>query len=543
LTVSQAPSAPERPRDPSGPLDHLFWIATAVAVVLVVVMLGGMLMLPGGSGAGAGAGGASDGASVVPSADLVVDVASYLDATPRQAPPIQLIDKAGEPFDDATFRGGPFFVFFGYTHCADVCPATIGTVGLALDADRGKAKAVFVSVDPERDTPAWLTEYARFMPTGFTPVTGSDSAIRSTADAWGVRYAREEAEEGEGAYSMSHTADVFLVDGSGMRRATFPFGTSSEAMTAVLRAVERDAPSATASIPPSEQASLAPATTAPSGPSAASTPAAADLAVEVVSTSVWAGPPAPIILTLSGDGARIDDAELRPLVQLFSPDGALSGAPVEAVPVRPPGLDRVSYVATVTIPSAGAWRLEVTADDRVGSSALTVLDPGTTPGIGTAAPTVRTPTLTDVGGVARAITTDPAPDLRMSQTSTTDALAAHTPFVLVVDSTRFKVSPACGRAIVMARYLLDRWPEVAFIHLEPYRYSVVADTAVLDGSLDAPSLTGPAEAWGVGGQPWGTRSMPWVFVVDGAGTVRAAYQGIVGTEDIDVILALIAQGH
>jgi protein SCO1/2 len=60
--------------------------------------------------------------------------------------------------------GQPVFVFFGYTHCADVCPATIGTVGLALDADRGKAKAVFVSVDPERDTPAWLTEYARLPP-------------------------------------------------------------------------------------------------------------------------------------------------------------------------------------------------------------------------------------------------------------------------------------------------------------------------------------------------------------------------------------------
>ena len=81
------------------------------------------------------------------------------------------------------------------------------------------------------DFVAWLTEYARFMPTGFTPLTGSDSAIRSTADAWGIRYAREEAEEGEGEYSMSHTADVFLVDGSGMRRATFPFGTSSDAMT------------------------------------------------------------------------------------------------------------------------------------------------------------------------------------------------------------------------------------------------------------------------------------------------------------------------
>ena len=540
--MSTPPSTPERPRDPSGPLDGLFWIATVASVVLVVVVFVSLAVLPGGSTAGTeGAhvhGATSDPSSGAP----VVDVSSYFDPVPRPAPDIRLIDKASQPFDVASFRGQPVFVFFGYTHCADVCPATIGTVGLALDADRGKAKAVFVSVDPERDTPAWLTEYARFMPTGFTPLTGSESAIRATADAWGVRYAREEAEAGEGEYSMSHTADVFLVDGAGMRRATFPFGTSSEAMTAVLRTIEGTSPSNQPSLPSAAPPTAAPPMSQSGAPPATSSPVPA-LGVEVVSTSVWAGGPDPVILTLSGDGARIDDPALRPVAQIISADGALTGAPVEAVPVRPPGLDRVSYVATVTIPSPGAWRLAVTANGRVGSADLTVLDPGTTPAIGTAAPTIRTPTLADVGGVARAITTDPAPDLRLSQTSTADALADHRPFVLVADSTRFKVSPACGRAVVMARYLLDRWPDVAFVHLEPYRYSVVADTAVLDGSLDAPTLTGPAEAWGVGGQPWGTKSMPWVFVVDGSGTVRAAYQGIVGTEDVDVILAMIADGH
>ena len=128
-----------------------------------------------------------------------------------------------------------------------------------------------------------------------------------------------------------------------------------------------------------------------------------------------------------------------------------------------------------------------------------------TAAIGAPAPTAHTPTLTDVGGVARAITTDPAPDLRLSSTSTTDALAAGRPFVLVIDSTKFRVSPACGRAVVMARYLLDRWPDVAFIHLEPYRYSVVTDTPSLDGSLVDPTLTDPAAAWGIGGEPWGAR--------------------------------------
>ena len=94
----------------------------------------------------------------------------------------------------------------------------------------------------------------------------------------------------------------------------------------------------------------------------------------------------------------------------------------------------------------------------------------------------------------------------------------------------------------MARYLLDRWRDVAFIHLEPYRYSVVTDTPVLDGSLDDPTLTDPATAWGIGGAPWGPRSMPWVFVVDGHGVVRAKYQGVMGSADVDVMISLIEQG-
>jgi hypothetical protein len=70
----------------------------------------------------------------------------------------------------------------------------------------------------------------------------------------------------------------------------------------------------------------------------------------------------------------------------------------------------------------------------------------------------------------------------------------------------------------------------------------VASTPVLDGSFDDPSLTEPAAAWGFGEEPWGANSMPWIFVVDGDGIVRAKYQGVMGTADVDVIVALIEQG-
>jgi hypothetical protein len=94
----------------------------------------------------------------------------------------------------------------------------------------------------------------------------------------------------------------------------------------------------------------------------------------------------------------------------------------------------------------------------------------------------------------------------------------------------------------MARFLIDRWAGTAFIHLEPFRYDVVSDTAILEGSLSDPTLVDAAAAWGIGGDPWGSTSMPWIFVVDGNGTLRAKYQGVIGSDDVDILLALIAQG-
>jgi hypothetical protein len=263
----------------------------------------------------------------------------------------------------------------------------------------------------------------------------------------------------------------------------------------------------------------------------------------VISSSIWAGAPGPVILDLTIGGNRIDDPALAPVVQLESTSGIANGEPITARAVQPPGESRVVYVATVAIPTTGWWRLDISIERGGfrfrGSADVSVLDPGTTAAIGAAAPSVRTPTLADVGGQAKAITTDPAPDLRLSQTSTADALGAHQPFVLVIDSWKFKVTSACGRALVMARYLVDRWPGVAFVHLEPLRYDVVTDTPVLVGSLAAPTLTDPAAAWGLAGDPWGPRSMPWVFVVDANGIIRSKSEGVMGSDDVDVILAML----
>lgn len=461
----------------------------------------------------------------------------YADA--GAAPPLELIDSAARPFALTSLRGHDVLVFFGYTHCPDVCPATIGIIGQALAAVGPQARAVFVTIDPERDTPTWLSDYVRFLPAGFVALTGSAGEIRTTADAWGVRYARVETGSAAG-YAMSHTADVFLVDTVGRLRARLPFGTDAATMIGLLRSVA----ASTQGVTPAPTA-----VTVSGSPTPAPTMTAGQetLRPEVVSTSVWAGGASPVILALFADAGRLDDPSLHASVQLRAADGSAVGAPADATPIRPPGVERVSYVVTLNIPSAGSWTLEVTAISggitRSGTVALTALDPGATAALGAPAPTVHTPTVADVGGDLRAVTTDPAPDLRLSQHSTSDVLAAHVPFVLVIDSSRFRVSSVCGKAILLARYLADRWPDVAFIHLEPFVYTLVSETPVLSGDIADPPLSPVAAAWGIGGAPWGARSVPWLFVVDGTGTVRAKYQGIIGSDDVDILLAFVTRNR
>lgn len=467
-----------------------------------------------------------------PSGDAI-DLGAFLLPSTQAAAPIHLTDQDGRFFDLASLRGSPVLVFFGYTHCPDVCPATVGTVGLAMEAFGSPVRAIFVTVDPERDTPAALGDYVRYLAHGFIGLTGLPSQIAATAAGWGVSYGRVDTGR-PGAYSMSHTADVFLVDANGVLRARFPFGTSADAMTATLVRVAGS---------PVEPAPAQGATTVP----VASPTTAGGLDVVVISSSIWSGPAAPIILALGASGSPLDDSTVAPEVQLIDGSGLPAGSPVAAVGVQPPGESRVVYVADVAIPAAGPWRLSVTVErggiHLVGSAPINVLDPGGSAAIGGPAPAAHTPTLEDVGGVAKAITTDPAPDLRLSGTSTTDALAAHRPFVLVIDSSKFRVTSACGRALVMARYLVDRWPDVAFIHLEPLRYDVVTDTPVLEGTLEDPTLTDAAAAWGLGAAPWGARAMPWIFVVDGNGIVRSKSEGVMGSDDVDVIVAVVAAGH
>ena len=522
----------ERPVTPTpAPLDRRVVLFGGALLAVFAAVAVGLLLLATGNrdpAAGAAAGATTRGVERV---------------APRAAPALELVDERGRPFALTSLEGHPVLVFFGYTHCPDVCPATVGVLNQVL-ADAGpEVRAVFVSIDPDRDGPPEMASYLKFLPDAYTGLSGTPEAIARNAAAWGVKYAKVDEGTDDG-YGMAHTADVFLVDAAGNLRATFPFGTEAAPMTAAVTALLAETPVAVA------PSSVAPSSVTPaSPPPPAATPGAIaggsgpgdDLRVLVVSSSIWAGPETPVIVTLTEPDGTPVDASQAVVARVIGANETPTTPDVTAVAIQAPGAKRASFVATVEIPVAGWWRLDlVTADGRKGSAAIEARDAGASAAIGAPAPSIDTPTLDDVGGKALAITTQEAPDLRLYRESTADARAAGRPYVLVVDSARFKVSPACGRAITMVGYLVDRWAdEVAFVHLEPFRYQVVTEAPILAGDLADPPLNDDTASLGLGDDVWPATRMPWIFVVDGDGIVRAKYEGIVGSDDIDLILSLI----
>ena len=132
--------------------------------------------------------------------------------------------------------GRPLVVFFGYTHCPDVCPTTLADwkrVKAQLGADAERVRFVFVTVDPDRDTPAVAQRYARQYDATFVGLSGDAPTTARIMEAFGVAAAREKGTAASG-YLVSHSSQVFLLDGEGRLVALYPFGTRWEALAADL---------------------------------------------------------------------------------------------------------------------------------------------------------------------------------------------------------------------------------------------------------------------------------------------------------------------
>jgi protein SCO1/2 len=185
--------------------------------------------------AGCGAGSATPSVVMVPAVTQAPMGARDTAYTPaRPEPPLKLTDQDGQPFDLTSLRGTPVFVYFGYTHCPDVCPTTLADVRAAIQSAGVPAKLVFVTVDPARDTASWMKTYLDAYKAGFIGLTGTPDEIAAAAAAWSVSYHAEPADS-SGNYAMVHTSDVFLVDAAGMLRNHIFFGAGSAMIADLLR--------------------------------------------------------------------------------------------------------------------------------------------------------------------------------------------------------------------------------------------------------------------------------------------------------------------
>ena len=152
----------------------------------------------------------------------LVGLAAFLLTSPSQRPRGALIggafaleDGAGKTVSDQTLRGKPFLVYFGYTHCPDVCPTELARISDILGKMGDKSiPALFITVDPERDPPKVMQDYVSSFNPAIVGLSGSLQAVEATEKTFRV-FARKGQPQPDGDYSMDHSSIVYLMDKNG----------------------------------------------------------------------------------------------------------------------------------------------------------------------------------------------------------------------------------------------------------------------------------------------------------------------------------------
>jgi protein SCO1/2 len=150
--------------------------------------------------------------------------------------PFQLTDQNGKAVTDASLKGKPTLIFFGYTHCPDVCPTSlfeISEVLRAMGKDADKVNAYFVSVDPERDTPATMKDYLSSFDPHLEGLSGDPAAVTKVLTAYRVYAKKIPAKDGD--YTMDHTALIYLMDRDGRFVSPFNLKRTPEEAAADLK--------------------------------------------------------------------------------------------------------------------------------------------------------------------------------------------------------------------------------------------------------------------------------------------------------------------
>lgn len=164
--------------------------------------------------------------------------------TPRRFSDFKLIDQRGRPFPRERFEGRWTLIFFGYTQCPDICPTTLATLDRLMDvideSERQKLQVVFLSLDPERDTPPKLADYLAYFNEEFIGLTGSAFQVESLATQLGVVFSKSAAKNSP--YQIDHSTNLVLLNPRGDYHGFFrpPLDESSlqAALTSLMHSFE-----------------------------------------------------------------------------------------------------------------------------------------------------------------------------------------------------------------------------------------------------------------------------------------------------------------
>ncbi|MGE5470911.1 MAG: SCO family protein [Bacteroidota bacterium] len=148
------------------------------------------------------------------------------------------LQSASGPLSLHDFRGKLVLVYFGYTYCPDVCPTSLAATAEGLKQLRpeelARVAVIFVSVDPQRDTPARLKDYVEFFHPAMVGVTGTPEELAEIARRYGVFYARQPADTA-GGYVVDHSSDTYVVGPNGKLRGRIPHATPPEGVALAIR--------------------------------------------------------------------------------------------------------------------------------------------------------------------------------------------------------------------------------------------------------------------------------------------------------------------
>lgn len=171
-----------------------------------------------------------------------VDASCFSRASKQIGGPFRLTSDAGTTVTEDNFKGSKSLVFFGYTHCPDVCPATLYEVGTAMTLLPKNVKApktVLISVDPARDTPDELGRYIKSngFPSDIVGLTGTLDELQQAADAFAAPFGRDEDADSTSGYVVNHSAILYLMDENWKLATFFRPGERPEQMAKCIAAL------------------------------------------------------------------------------------------------------------------------------------------------------------------------------------------------------------------------------------------------------------------------------------------------------------------